>query len=74
VTGQAMKVIDKINSNASFRFYSVEVITAQFNLGIVGGVVAQMTRVQSGLQQSVTSTPGLDARLPVLAMNHPEFG
>lgn len=74
VTGQALKVIDKINADPQFRFYSVEVITAQFTPGITGGVVAQLTRVQGSLNQSLTTTPGLDARLTVLALNHPEFG
>jgi hypothetical protein len=68
-------VLTKINSNAAFRFYSVKIVSAQFAIPVpTGGIIAQMTRVQNTWHQSVTSGPGLDARLPVLFMNNPEFG
>lgn len=67
-------VLAKINSNPAFRFYSVEVITTQFTVPIpVGGVVAQMTRFQNTWGQSMTTLPGLDARLPLLFLNNAEF-
>jgi cyclophilin family peptidyl-prolyl cis-trans isomerase len=68
-------VLAKINSNAAFRFYSVKLITAQFGVPVpTGGVIAQMTRTHNTWGQTVTSTPSLDSRLPVLFMNNPEFG
>jgi hypothetical protein len=73
VTGQAMTVWEKINSAPQFRFYSVEIVSAQLNPGIVGGIVAQRTRLQNNVGQSITSVAGLDARLPVLYLNNPEF-
>lgn len=69
-------LIDVINSNAAYRFYSVEVISAQLTLPIPsGGVVAQITRLQNTWGQSVTSTAGLDARAPVTFLsNASEYG
>jgi peptidyl-prolyl cis-trans isomerase A (cyclophilin A) len=67
-------VLAKINSNPAFRFYSIQIKTAQFSLPIVtGGVVAQITRRHNVWGQSYTSIPSLDARLPVLPLSHPEF-
>jgi len=67
-------VMSKINSNPAFRFYSVEVISAQFTFPApVGGVVAQITRFHNTWGQSSTSIPGLDARLPFLFLDNPEF-
>ncbi|MEX2218961.1 MAG: peptidylprolyl isomerase [Phycisphaerales bacterium] len=67
-------VLAKINAAPAFRFYSVEVASVQFTLPLVnGGVVAQITRVQNSWQQNETSMAGLDARLPVTFLNHPEY-
>lgn len=67
-------ILAKINSNPAFRFYSVEVISAQFTFPVPqGGVVAQMTRFHNTWGQSSTSIPGLDARLPLVFLDHPEF-
>ena len=64
----------KINSNAAFRFYSIEVVTVQFTFPTpVGGVVAQMTRLHNTWGQAMTTGPSMDPRLPVLFMENPEF-
>jgi cyclophilin family peptidyl-prolyl cis-trans isomerase len=75
VPGQTGTVWDKINSAPAFRFYSVEIIAAPFSLdpSVIGGIVAQRTRLQNSWGQAVTSVAGLDSRLPVLYMNNPEF-
>jgi cyclophilin family peptidyl-prolyl cis-trans isomerase len=53
-------VMAKINSNAAFRFYSVEVISTVFTLPIpTTAVVAQLTRLHNTWGQSMTTLPGL---------------
>jgi hypothetical protein len=74
---QTGTVWDKIQSNPSFRFYSVEVISAPLASAApfpVGGVVATRTRVQNTWGQNITSSAGLDSRTPVLYLTNPEFG
>jgi cyclophilin family peptidyl-prolyl cis-trans isomerase len=68
-------VATKINSNAAFRFYSLEVRSVQFTPDptVQGAVVAQMTRVHTNLGQSFTTNPGLDPTLPVVPLSSPEF-
>lgn len=68
-------VLSRINANPANRFYSVQVVSAQFSPTSTpaGGVVAQITRIQNALGQAYTSTPALDPTLPFLFLSDPEF-
>ncbi|MBX3376748.1 MAG: peptidylprolyl isomerase [Phycisphaeraceae bacterium] len=67
-------VLSKINSDPAFRFYSVQVITAAFNIPVpIGGVVAQMTRIHNTWGQSLTTIPSNDPGRQVVYFDHPEF-
>ena len=67
-------VLAKINSNAAFRNYSIELIAVPFGIPVpVGGVVAQLTRIQSTLGESFTSIPSFDPSKTVMYLDNPEF-
>lgn len=71
---QFTNVLNKINSDPAFRFYSVQVITAVFNIPVpVGGVVAQMTRIHNTWGQSLTTIPSNDPGRQVVYFDNPEF-
>lgn len=65
-------VSTKINSDPAFYHYSVEVIAAPF-APVVGGVIAQLTRVQNTIGQAMTTIPALDPSDQVVYMDSPEF-
>lgn len=68
------RVLTKINSNPTFRFYSVEVVASPFaGQTIVGGVVAQITRLHNTWGMAMTSIPALDQSRPVVFLNNAEF-
>jgi cyclophilin family peptidyl-prolyl cis-trans isomerase len=71
---QFPNVLSKISSDPAFRFYSVQVITAAFNIPVpIGGVVAQMTRIHNTWGQSLTTIPSNDPGRQVVYFDNPEF-
>lgn len=67
-------IMNKINSNPAFRFYSIQVVTAAFRDPVpIGGAVAQLTRIHNTWGQSLTTTPALDPSKAVVYLDNPEF-
>jgi cyclophilin family peptidyl-prolyl cis-trans isomerase len=73
-------ILSKIQSGSQFYHYSVEVVAAVFAFPQIpiGGVVAQLTRNENGIAQSVTTIPSYDpANIQfhgVVYLDNPEFG
>jgi cyclophilin family peptidyl-prolyl cis-trans isomerase len=66
-------VMTKINSNPSFRFYSIQVASAAFDPNVIGGVAVSLTRIHNTWGQSLTTLPSLDPGRAVVYFDHPEF-
>ncbi len=67
-------ILNKISSDPSFRFYSIQVISAAFTIPVpIGGVVAQLTRIHNTWGQSLTTLSSIDPTKPVVYFDNPEF-